>query len=66
MLNVDDYARIRLAYREGMSLSEIARTFGHSRVKIRQVLQEAEPKPYTLRTPRAMRTFAVNFQQVIQ
>jgi len=66
VLNVDDYARIRLAHRDGMSLREIARTFGHSRVKIRQVLQEAEPKPYTLRTPRAKRTLAVNFQQVIQ
>lgn len=37
MLNVDDYARIRLAHRDGMSIREIARTFGHSRVKSRQV-----------------------------
>lgn len=66
MLNVDDYARIRLAHRDGMSIREIARSFGHSRVKVRQVLQEPEPKPYTLRTPRPKRTLAVEFQHVIQ
>jgi len=30
-----------------MSIREIARTFHHSRRKIRQVLAESEPKPYT-------------------
>jgi len=66
VLNVDDYARIRLAHRDGVSIREIARSCGHSRVKIRQVLQEAEPKPYTLRTPRPKRTLAGEFQDVIQ
>ena len=40
MLTVDDYATIRLAHRDGMSIREIARTFHHSRRKIRQILQD--------------------------
>jgi hypothetical protein len=51
VLNVDDYARIRLADRDGMSIREIAPTFGHWRAKIHQVLQEAEPKPCALSPP---------------
>jgi transposase len=47
MLTVDDYAKIRLARRDGMSIREIARTFGHSRRKVREVLANAQPKPYT-------------------
>ena len=40
MLTVDDYAKIRLAHRDGMSIREIARTFHHSRRKVR-----ADPRP---------------------
>ena len=47
MLTVEDYLRIRTAHREGLSVREIARQFHHSRRKIRQVLREAEPRPYT-------------------
>ncbi len=47
MLTVDDYAKIRLAHRDGMSIREIARTFGHSRRKVREVLARPQPKPYT-------------------
>ena len=46
MLTVDEYGRIRRAHRDGMSIREIARTFRHSRAKIRQVLAEPEPRPY--------------------
>jgi transposase len=46
MLTVDEYGRIRRAHRDGMSIREIARTFRHSRRKVRQVLAEPEPKPY--------------------
>jgi transposase len=53
MLTVDDYATIRLAHRDGMSIREIARTFGHSRVKVRQVLSQPQPKPYTRSKPPA-------------
>jgi transposase len=47
MLTVDDYAKIRIAHRDGMSIREIARTFGHSRRKVRAILANPEPKPYT-------------------
>lgn len=65
MLKVDDYARIRLAHRDGMSIRQIARTFGHSRHKIRQVIHEPVPKPYTLAQPRACRKLTEPFQQII-
>ena len=47
MLTVDDYGAIRRARRDGMSIRKIARTFHHTRRKIRQVLAESEPNPYT-------------------
>lgn len=47
MLTVYDYGRIRRAYRDGMSIREIARTFHHSRRKIREVVRgSGEPQPY--------------------
>jgi transposase len=47
MLTVDQFARVRRAYyQDRMSIREIARTFGHSRRKVREVLQLAEPKLY--------------------
>ena len=52
MLTVEDYGRIRIAHRDGMSIRQIARRDGHSRRKIRQVLGESEPRPYTLRQGR--------------
>lgn len=51
MLTVEDYARIRRAHRDGMSIRAIARQFHHSRRKVREVLQRAEPRPYTRRQP---------------
>jgi len=51
MLTVDNYAKIRLAHRDGMSIRDIARNFGHSRAKVRQVLAYAEPRPYTRTQP---------------
>jgi transposase len=47
VLTVDDYGAIRRARRDGLSIRQIARTFHHTRRKIRQVLAEAEPPPYT-------------------
>jgi transposase len=52
MLTVEDYGKIRIAHRDGMSIRQIARRFGHSRRKIREVLQESEPRPYTLQQER--------------
>jgi transposase len=51
MLTVDDYGQIRRAFRDGMSIRDIARTFHHSRAKVRQILREAQPKPYTRSRP---------------
>jgi transposase len=51
MLTVDHYGDIRRARRDGMSIRDIARTFHHSRRKVRQVLAEALPRPYTRATP---------------
>jgi transposase len=51
MLTVDDYGKIRVAHRDGMSLRAIARTFGHSRRKVREVLGNPQPKPYTRARP---------------
>jgi len=51
MLTVDRYAKIRLAHRDGMSIREIARTFGHSRRKVRAVLAQSQPLPYTRTKP---------------
>jgi len=51
MLTVDDYGTIRRAHRDGASIREIARTLGHSRRKVRQALQESQPRPYTRQQP---------------
>jgi transposase len=47
MLTVDDYAKIRLAHRDGMSIRQIAHTFHHSRRKVRAILAQPVPTPYT-------------------
>jgi transposase len=52
MLTVDDYAKIRVAHRDGMSIREIARRFGHSRRKVREILANPQPKPYTRTKPK--------------
>jgi transposase len=52
MLTVEDYCKIRIAHRDGMSVRQIARRFGHSRRKVRQALEESEPHPYTLQQDR--------------
>ena len=45
MLTVDDYGAIRRARRDGMSIRQIARQFGHSRKTVRHVLNHGEPRP---------------------
>jgi transposase len=45
VLTVDDYGAIRRARRDGMSIRQIARQFGHSRKTVRHVLKHAEPPP---------------------
>jgi transposase len=53
MVTVDEYRRIRIASRDGMSIRELARTFHHSRRKIREILAKPEPQPYTRSRPLA-------------
>lgn len=65
MLKVEDYARIRRAHRDGMSIREIARTFHHSRHKIRKVLQEPQPQAYTRTKPRCAVKLTEGFQRAI-
>lgn len=43
MLTVDDYGAIRRARRDGMSIRQISRQFGHTRKTVRHVLEHAEP-----------------------
>jgi transposase len=47
MLTVEDYGRIRRAHRDGLSIRAIAKRFHHSRRKVREALQSAEPRRYT-------------------
>ncbi len=49
MLTVEHYGRIRRAHRDGLSIRAIARTFHHSRGKIREALANPQPRPYTRR-----------------
>ncbi|WZO96080.1 IS21 family transposase [Isosphaeraceae bacterium EP7] len=49
MLTVDDYGAIRRARRDGMSIRQISRQFGHTRKTVRHVLDHAEPPTPTAR-----------------
>lgn len=51
MLKVDDYVKIRLAHRDGMSIREIARVYRHSRKKVRAILAQPLPVAYTRSNP---------------
>jgi len=51
MLTVEDYAKIRRAHRDGMSIRAIAKQFRRSRRKVREALQSPEPQPYTRDKP---------------
>ena len=54
MLTVEDYAEIRRAHRDGMSIRAIAKQYHRSRRKIREALKAPEPEPYTrTKTPAA-------------
>jgi transposase len=55
MLTVDDYGAIRRARRDGMSIRQISRQFGHTRKTIRHVLNHAEPPLPTNRNRKAPR-----------
>lgn len=63
MVKVDRYALIRRAHQiEKMSIRELARTFHHSKRKIREILAQAEPKLYERQ---AMASLLDEFKPVI-
>ena len=53
MLTVDDYGAIRRARRDGMSIRQISRQFGHTRKTVRHVLNHAEPQAVWTRDRKA-------------
>ncbi len=53
MLTVDDYGAIRRARRDGMSIRQISRQFGHTRKTVRHVLNHAEPQAAVIRDRKA-------------
>ena len=57
MRTVDDFAKIRQAHRDGLSVRQIAKQLGFGRDTIRKALRHAEPLPYTLVQPRAAPVF---------
>ncbi len=48
MVTVDDYGAIRRARRDGLTIRQIARQFGHSRRTVRHALVHADPHPEPL------------------
>jgi transposase len=48
VVTVDDYGAIRRAHRDGLSIRQIARQFGHSRKTVRHALVQADPHPVPL------------------
>jgi transposase len=57
MRTVDDFAALRRAHRDGLSIRQIAKQFGVSRDTVRKALANPEPKPYALTRPRPAPTF---------
>jgi transposase len=53
VVTVDDYGAIRRAHRDGLSIRQIARQFGHSRRTVRHALVHADPHPEPLTRDRA-------------
>ncbi len=64
MRTVDDFAAIRQAHRDGLSIRQIARQLGVGRDTVRKALNNPEPQPYTLARPRPAPTFGP-FREVV-
>jgi transposase len=63
MRTVDDFAALRRAHREGLSIRKIAKQFGVGRDTVRKALKHPEPLPYTSSQPRIAPVFGP-FQQI--
>jgi transposase len=64
VLTVDDYGAIRRARRDGMTIRQIARQFGHSRKTVRHALKNSEPHPDPLTRDRSAPKLGA-FQEII-
>jgi transposase len=64
MRTVDDFAALRQAHRDGLSIRQIAQQFGVGRDTVRKALNHPEPPPYTLAQPRPAPTFGP-FREVV-
>jgi transposase len=65
MRTVDDFAALRQAHRDGLSIRQIARQFGVGRDTVRKALTHPEPPPYTQTQPRPAPTFGP-FREVVE
>jgi transposase len=57
MRTVDDFAALRRAHRDGMSIRQIAKHFRVGRDTVRKALQHPEPPPYTRGRPQPAPAF---------
>lgn len=57
MLTVDQFAQIRQARRDGLTIRQIADQLGHSSKTILKALQDSEPTPYRLENARTAPVF---------
>jgi transposase len=64
MRTVDDFAALRRAHREGLSIRQIAKQFGVGRDTVRKALKHPEPPPYTCSQPRLAPVFGP-FQPIV-
>jgi transposase len=64
MRTVDDFAAIRRAHRDGLSIRKIAKHLGVGRETVRKALAHPEPPPYTLVQPRPAPVFG-RFRDVV-
>ena len=64
MRTVDDFAAIRRAHRDGLSIRQIAKQLAVGRDTVRKALVHPEPPPYTLAQPRPAPVFG-RFRDVV-
>jgi transposase len=57
MRTVDDFAAIRQAHRDGLSMRQIAKQLGVGRKTVRKALNHPQPPPYTRARPRPAPAF---------
>jgi transposase len=64
MRTVDDFAALRRAHRDGLSIRQIAKQFGVGRDTVRKALEHPEPQPYTRTEPRPAPIFGP-FREIV-